>query len=455
MALISGKDINMTEGKMGKAILLFALPLIASNLLQMLFNTADMIVVGRWAENGALAAVGSTMPLTSLFIELFLGLAMGANVVAANHIGANDRMGLGRIANTAVWSGLISGFLVMALGFRYVEPMLVAMQTPADVLPLSVVYLKIYFCGMPFLMLYDFGASLLRARGDTTRPMYFMMFSGGINLALNCLFVIVFHWSVAGVAFATVISEALSAVLVLWALVTDSHDLSFRRANGFLDYGALKDMFRIGLPAGIQGILFAISNILIQSAMNSFGSDVMAGNAAIVSLSNFIYLGMSAFYTAALSFSGQNYGAKQYRRIDQSMFICLAYVFCIGTFGALLLWLFANPLLSLYSDSDVIKAAAMLRLKYGIVFYGLLGTMEVIPATLRGMNISVLPTIVTLLGCCAFRIFWIETVFVAHPTQPILHLSSPISWIITTAVHVICYIVIRRKMTLNSSHVAM
>lgn len=449
MALFSGTEINMTQGRMGKNILLFALPLIASNVLQMLFNTADMIVVGRWAEDGALAAVGSTMPLTSLFIELFLGIAIGANVVAANHIGSGDTQNLGIIANTAMWSGLFSGLMILALSIPFIEPILVRMQTPTDVLPLSALYLRIYFYGMPFLMLYDFGASLLRARGDTKRPMYFMIFSAGVNLALNCLFVIVFHWSVAGVAIATVISEALSAGLVLYALLTDNHALSLKRSNGFITPSVLLDMFRIGLPAGVQGILFAISNIFIQSAMNSFGADVMAGNAAICSLSNFIYLGMSAFYTAALSFSGQNFGAGDFKRVDRSMLICLAYVFAIGTLGSALLWLFADPLLGLYTDSAAIKEAAMLRFQYGIVFYGVLGTMEVVPATLRGMNVSILPTVVTLLGCCVFRIVWIETVFVNYPTQPMLHLSSPVSWIITTIVHLICYKIIRDSLSVK------
>lgn len=444
------KEIDMVNGPLAGKILIFAIPLMCSSILQLLFNAADVVVVGRFAGDNSLAAVGSTSSLINLIIQLFVGLSVGANVIAAKNIGEGQKRNVRTVVHTAVASSLVSGAILLIFGICMSKVLLMWMGTPEDVIHLSALYLRIYFCGMPFLMLYNFGSALLRATGDTKRPLYYLLAAGVINLILNCVFVIAFHMDVAGVALATVISQVISGALIINCLRKETGMLHLDIRQLKIDRETFQQMMRIGLPAGIQGVVFSFSNVVIQSSVNSFGAVTMAGSAAAVSVGDFVYVSMNSFHQAALSFNGQNMGAGKFDRVDKTTGLCVFYVIVIGTFLSVGSYLLGPVLLGIYSTSAAVIAAGMVRMRHCVLFYELCGLMDVMPGCIRGMGFSILPMIVSLLGSCVLRLGWVATIFQTHHTIENLYLSYPVSWVITFGVHMICYFVLRKKVRLKA-----
>jgi len=437
--------MDMCNGPLLKKIILFAIPLMLSGVLQLLFNAADVIVVGRFTGNEALAAVGSTSSLINLLINLFVGVSVGANVLLGKHIGARDEENASKTVHTAVTFALVVGIAMIFVGFFLSRPLLELMGTPEDVINLSVLYMRIYFVGMPAFMFYNFGAALLRAVGDTKRPLYFLTLAGIINVIFNLIFVIVFHMGVAGVALATIISEGISAFLVF---------LCLKGANGVLhlDHRSLsfhKDvaiqMMKIGLPAGLQGCIFSVSNVLIQSSVNSFGSIAMAGNTASANLEGFVYNAMNSLYQTSLSFTSQNMGAKKYKRVDKILIECLVIVMIVGIVMGGGAYLIGTSLLSIYSSDPQVISYGLLRMSLICVPYFLCGMMDVFVGSLRGMGYSVMPMLVSLTGACLFRIVWIFTIFATNRSLFVLYFSYPVSWALTATAHLICYMIVRKK----------
>ena len=452
MARAKKYEIDMTQGALLPKVLMFSLPLIASGVLQLLFNAADMVVVGQWAGKECLAAVGSTGSLINLMVNVFIGLSVGGSVAVARSFGANDPAAVHRSVHTAMSLAIIAGLAVGVLGFVFCRPLLKLMDNP--VLDLATTYMKIYFLGMPFNMVYNFGASILRAVGDTKRPLIYLTIAGVVNVLLNLILVIVFHMNVAGVAIATVASQAVSAVLVVLCLMR-SHGVVHLELKELRIYKRqLIDIAKVGLPAGLQGSLFSISNVLIQSSVNGFGEVVVAANSAGGNLEGFVYTAMNAIHQAALTFASQNLGAGKIKRVRRSVLVCLLTVLAIGFIFGNLMLLCGKPLLSLYLDDpsaiDPLTGVTVLeygikRLSWMLPLYCLCGLMDVMVGTLRGVGYSIMPMIVSLTGACLFRVVWIMTVFAANPTLDILYMSYPISWGLTFATHLLCYLLIARK----------
>lgn len=439
-------EIDMCNGPLLGKILVFYVPLMLSGVLQLLFNAADIAVVGHFAGNESLAAVGSTGALTNLIVNLFIGLSVGANVLVARFYGANQVNELKSMVQTAVATSVVSGVLLVFVGFFVSKPALVLMGTPDNVISHSVLYMRIYFVGMPFMMAYNFGAAVLRAVGDTKRPLYYLMIAGIVNVVLNLVFVIQFSMGVAGVATATVISQAISAVLVIRCLIcTDSvYRLEVKGLKIAPD--KLFKMFQIGLPAGLQGALFSISNVLIQSSVNSFGSVAMAGNTAGSNIEGFVYTSMNALYQSAISFCGQNYGARKYKRVGKVLFICEVLVILVGLVLGNSAYLAGGTLLKIYSTDPEVISYGLLRMRFICVTYFLCGMMDVMVGGLRGIGYSIMPMLVSLTGACLFRVVWIYTVFRQVRTLECLYISYPISWALTFAVHLICFFIVYRKL---------
>lgn len=440
-------EIDMCNGPLFGKILIFYIPLMLSGVLQLLFNAADIVVVGRYAEGGSLAAVGSTSSLINLLVNIFIGLSVGANVLVARFYGAGKQKELSEMVHTAVLTSLISGCVLIVLGIGASGPALRLMGTPEDVIGRSILYMRIYFVGMPFMMAYNFGSAILRAVGDTRRPLYYLLAAGIINVALNLIFVIVFKIGVAGVAIATVISQGISAALVLRCLaMTESvYKLDFKQLRIVPD--KLVKMLQIGLPAGLQGSLFSVSNVLIQSSVNSFGSIAMSGNTAASNIEGFVYTAMNAFHQTAISFTGQNYGAHKIKRIGRILLICQVSVILVGLILGNAAYFFSDTLLQLYAPDDrEVIAFGVLRLSIICTTYCLCGMMDVMVGALRGMGHSIMPMLVSLTGACLFRIVWIYTVFQSYRTLKCLYFSYPISWALTFAVHLICFGVVYFRM---------
>lgn len=438
-------EMDMINGPLFKNILLYAFPLMLSGVLQLLFNAADVIVVGRFAGSQALAAVGSTGSLINLLINLFVGISIGTNVLVARYYGARDLDGIEDTVNTSIITAALGGVALIFIGFFASEPLLALMGTPADVIDQSVLYMRIYFAGMPFFMLYNFGAAILRSIGDTRRPLYFLVIAGVVNVILNLILVIVFHMGVAGVAIATVASQLVSCVLVLRCLLHSSGAIHLDLKHLTFSKDKMVEMLRIGLPAGFQGMVFNISNVLIQSSVNSFGSLVMAGNTAAANIEGFVYTAMNALYQTNLSFTSQNYGAKNHKRIDKVLLYCLGIVFVVGAVVGNAAYFFGENLLGFYTTDPQVVAYGMNRLAIISTTYFLCGLMDVMVGSIRGLGYAVMPMIVSLLGACALRVVWILTIFQLYHTQFSLYISYPISWIVTFLVHLICYIVVRKK----------
>ena len=439
-------EMDMCSGPLLGKLLRFAFPLMLSGILQLLFNAADIVVVGQFAGSQSLAAVGSTSALINLLVNLFIGLSVGTNVLAARFYGAKRDQEMSETIHTSLLVSVISGLVLVALGVALAGPLLELMGTPEEVLPLAVLYMRIYFCGMPVMMLYNFGSAVLRAIGDTRRPLYFLLAAGAINIGLNLFFVIVFHMDVAGVALATVISQAVSAVLVVRCLSRMEGSLKFSFRRLCLKKRILLQMVKIGLPAGMQGCIFSISNALIQSSINSFGPLAMAGNTAASNLEGFVYTSMNAVYQTSLSFTSQNLGGRKYSRINRVWWMTLGIVTVIGLVFGNLMYLFGRPLLGIYSPDAAVADYGLLRMEMVCVPYFLCGVMDVMVGCLRGMGYSLLPMFVSLTGACAFRVLWIYTVFAWDRTLTVLYLSYPVSWLLTLCVHAACYFWLRRRL---------
>ena len=439
-------EIDMLNGPVMPRLISFALPLVLSSVLQLTFNAADVIVVGRFEGDAALAAVGAPGPLINLLVNLFLGLSVGANVVVAQYRGAGDFKQTSAAVHTSVALSILSGVGIGAVGFLLAGFFLSLMKTPADVLPLATSYMRIYFLGMPANMIYNFGAAILRAVGDTRRPLTYLTVSGVVNVALNLLFVIVFHMGVSGVALATIIAQIISAVLVMLCLIRSDGAIHLDVKRIRMEADKVRRIAKVGLPAGLQGILFSISNVLIQSTVNSFGTAATAGNTVASNIEGYIYVSMNAIYQAAITFTGQNVGARRYDRISRVARASLMAVTGIGLSLGCLLMLFMRQLFHIYTGDDTVIAAATVRSSVIAPTYFLCGLMDTAVGLLRGMGSSVLPMAVSLLGVCGFRMVWILGIYPFHPTLTMLYLSYPISWAFTFAVHMICYFRVKRRL---------
>ena len=431
----SAAYVDMLNGPVILPLIRFAMPLMLSGILQLMFNAADVIVVGRFAGDEALAAVGSTGSLTSLIINLFMGLSIGANVVAARYYGAHDFKGMSDTVHTSMLLSLVFGVLLTIIGVIFAPTFLKWMGSPEDVIGLAGIYLRIYFCGMLATMFYNFGAALLRSVGDTKRPLMYLSVAGVVNVVLNLVFVIGFHMSVAGVALATIISQFISAALVVICLVRTEGAIHFDIRKMRIHKRVFIDIVRVGLPAGLQSTMFAIANVVIQSAINAFGSVAVAANSAASNLDGFVYTAMNSISQATTSFTSQNFGAKKYDRIWTIFRASFAVVSVVGLVLGLGVWAFGGTLLKMYTDSADVIAAGMVRLTWMCAPYVLCGIMEIIVGALRGIGYSVAPMLVSVFGACVFRLFWILVVckLPALNNTAGIYMSYPVSWIITEA----------------------
>lgn len=440
-----GYQIDMASGSLVDKILLFSLPLMLSSILQLLFNAADIVVVGRFASSNSLAAVGSTGALVNLIVNVFVGLSIGTNVVVARYLGAQEYDKIQKTVHTSIMVAILSGVFLAIFGFVASRTLLQWMDTPLDVLDLASLYLKIYFLGMPASMVYNFGAAILRAQGDTKRPLYFLTVAGVINVGLNLIFVIFLHMDVAGVALATIISQYVSSSFIIACLRVEEGPLQLDIKELRIDSSLLLEVAKIGLPAGIQGSIFSLSNVVIQASVNSFGSIVMAGNSAAANLEGFVYVAMNAFYQSALTFTGQSVGAKNYKRVNKILFACLFLVSITGLVLGMGVYLLGKPLIGIYTTDPLVVEAGIVRLKYVSQVYFLCGLMDVMVGILRGIGYSVMPMIVSLLGACAFRLLWIWIIFPLYRSIDTIYISYPISWILTFSIHLLCYILVKGR----------
>lgn len=444
-------EIDMCSGSVFGKMLLFALPLMCSSILQLLFNAADIVVVGRFAGDNALAAVGSNTALINLLTNLFVGLSVGSNVLTAQYYGAKKDSDLKETVHTSMLLSIYSGVLLTVIGLAGARGLLELMQAPPEVLELAVLYLRIYFLGMTSTMVYNFGSAILRAVGDTKRPLYYLLGAGIVNVVLNLFFVIVCHMGVAGVGVATVISQTISAVLVVHCLVREQGGIHLELRELAISKDKLGKIMQIGLPAGFQGTVFSLSNVVIQSAVNSFGNIAVAGNSAAANIEGFVYMAMNAFYQATISFTSQNYGARQYRRIYKILFAGELCVIITGLLLGNIAVFFGNALLGIYSPSAEVIAAGMVRMRIICTVYALCGIMDVLVGALRGIGYSIIPMVVSLIGACGLRLLWIATVFQIpeYHSLSTVYISYPITWTITLTVHAITFALAARKVLKN------
>lgn len=437
----------MCRGSVFKKMLLFAIPLMCSSILQLLFNAADIVVVGRFAGDNALAAVGSNSALINLLTNLFVGLSIGSNVLTAQYYGAKKDTDLKETVHTSMLISIYSGLILTVIGILGARVLLEMMQAPPEVLDLAVLYLRIYFVGMTSTMVYNFGSAILRAVGDTKRPLYYLLGAGIINVILNLFFVIACKMGVAGVALATAVSQTISAVLVVRCLIQEQSGIHLELKELAISKEKFFRIMRIGLPAGFQGTVFSLSNVVIQSAVNSFGNIAVAGNSAAANIEGFVYMAMNAFYQATISFTSQNYGASQYKRIYKILFAGELYVIITGMILGNLAVFLGDSLLGIYSPSTEVIAAGMARLKIICTVYALCGVMDVLVGALRGIGYSVVPMIVSLIGACGLRLLWVATIFKIpqYHNLTTVYLSYPITWTITLTVHAITFAVAAHK----------
>jgi putative MATE family efflux protein len=444
--IFENRDKDMCNGPIFGKMILFALPIMAMNILQLMFNAADMVVVGRFAGKEALAAVGATGAIINLIVNLFMGLSVGTSVIVAQDCGAKRQEAVSKSVHTSIAISIIGGLLVMAFGLVLCNPLLKMMGTPMDIIDLSALYLRIYFLGLPASMIYNFGSAILRAVGDSRRPMYYLLVAGIVNVILNLYFVIVLHMSVEGVAWATVISQYLSMILVLLGLIRNKEEsirLTLKRLR--IDGRKLKQIIQIGLPAGLQGLLFSISNVLIQSAINSFGSAMVAAGSAAGNIEGFVATSMNAYYNAAITFTGQNMGAKKYDRIDKVAKICTILIFATWIILGGLTMIFSRPLLSIFTTDPEVIRLGVIRINVLMIAYFTCGIMNVYPGLTRGMGFSVLPMICTLVGACLMRIVWLATFFAWFPTVIMLFVCYPITWALAGIGQVASFLYARKK----------
>jgi len=423
----------MCHGPLLSQIIRFTIPLIISGALQLCFHSADLIVIGRFASHRALAAVGATASLTMLLVNIFFGLSIGTNVLAARYLGENNRKKISRTVHTAIFTSVIGGTVLAFIGIFLSRPMLALMGTPEDIIDMSVLYMRICFAGMPCLMLYNFGSAVLRAMGDTTRPFYFLLFSGIVNVLFNLFFVIVFHWDVAGVAAATVISQAISGFLVLRVLQNTRGPCRFKWQNFRFRWENIREMLWIGLPAGFQSSCFSLSNILIQSSINTFGSAAIAGITAANTLEMICFICMGSIGQAVVSFVGQNHGGKKFSRVRDSIKICAILAVSCSIVSAIFIFSFGRPLLGIFNTDPAVIDYGMRKFCITLPLIFTCSLMEVFTGALRGLGHSVSPTVITVFFVCIMRVIWIYTIFRIYPTLEGLLISYPVTWVLNAA----------------------
>lgn len=442
------KERNLLEGPLLSNIILYTVPIILTSVLQLLFNAADLVVVGRFCGSLSVAAVGATTSLTNLLVNFFVGLSVGAGVAVAHAIGSRETEWVHRTVHTALPMALVCGAVVTVLGVGLSGTLLQMMGTPEDILPLSGRYMKIYFSGITFTMVYNFCAAILRAAGDTRSPLIYLSLAGVVNVVLNVIFVTLLDMNVAGVALATVISQGISAVLVLRALMkrTDACRLELKKVRFYR--AQIGKIIRIGLPAGVQSAMFGISNVLIQSSFNSFGAVFVSGNSAAMNIEGFLFVSLNAFHQTAVNFIGQNAGARRYDRVKKILGICCASVTVCGIALGTAMWSAGPKLLSLYiTDSAEAIAYGMVRMTFMALPYFLCGLMDVTTGALRGLGVSFIPMVISVLGVCGIRILWVATIFrlPGFHTPQCLYISYTVSWIVTLICQATAFLLVYRR----------
>lgn len=445
MSKVKNKQMDMIHGPMFYKILFFALPLAASSILQQLFNSADVAVVGRFAGSAALAAVGGNSPVINLLINMFVGLSIGANVIIANFIGQGREDKVKEAVHTVMSVALISGVSLLVIGIIIAKPILLMINTPSEVINLAVLYLRIYFLEMPFVMVYNFGAAILRSTGETRKPLYCLIISGIINILLNLLLVIVFHLSVAGVAIATVIADGVSAFLVVYFLSHSDDAIRLNIRELSLNKEIVVKVIKIGAPAGLQGVVFSLSNVFIQSAINGFGTHAMAGSSAGLNYEYFTYYMINAFNQTAVTFTSQNYGAKDLERCKRAFRISLVTGMALTLVMSFIFVGATDFFAGIYTNDPVAIKYAIIRMKHVTLLECLTGVYEISGGALRGMGHSLLPALLTVIGSCGFRVVWLYTVFKVVPTFTMLMNVYPVTWVITGTMVMTSYLIIRKR----------
>lgn len=450
--MAKSNEIDMLHGPLFMKILMFSLPLAASSVLQQIFNSVDVAVVGHFASKQALAAVGSNGPVISLLINLFLGVSMGANVIISNHIGQNDADGIRKSIRTIEMVSVLSGLVLMVIGIAAARPILTLMGTPDDVLPMAISYLQIYFLSIPFFLIFNFGAAILRSMGDTRRPLYILVVAGVANAILNLFFVIVLKMGVEGVAIATGIANAISALLIILLLRKENEPYRIHIKEAKIYWSELKRMLIIGIPAGLQGMVFSISNVLLQSAINSHGADAIAGSAAALNFEYYCYFVICAFNGAAITFIGQNYGAGNKERVKRIFWICMGMsLVCCGFLNGLFTWQH-EFFLSFFSNDANVQAYGKIRMEIVLACQFMASSYEISASALRGMGKSMLPTILTVFGTCLLRIVWVYEVCPVWTSFSTIMLVYPVSWVATgTMVSMAFYLTVRKRLSTSTS----
>lgn len=446
MAAVKKYQVDMTHGPLLGKIIRFAIPLMMANAMSLMFNAADLIVVGRFADSSAMAAVGAAPGFNNLMLNLFWGVASAVNVLVSRYTGAKDRKNVFSSVHTSIAVAVIGGILMCILGIAVTRPMMRLMAVPAEIFDKACLYTWICCLGIPFMVLYSFGSAILRAIGDTKRPLTYMMIAGTVNVLLNLLFVIVFKMDVAGVAIATKLANVLSAILVLRALNVsrEQYRLIWKRLH--VKGHIVKELFRIGIPAGVQGMMYSVSNMIIQSTINSFGKEAIAGSTAALSIEGVVHVAFSSFGLAVVSFVGQNNGARKPKRVIRSILLCLSCscVTALVLGGTALL--LKRQLLGIYNPDTAVIDWGCIRMNYQLPFYFLVATIEVLTGSLRGLGYSLGPTIISMFGACAFRVFWIFCIFPHDPRMENVMISYPVSWVLVAAGTGTMLIIICRKM---------
>lgn len=435
----------MCNGTIMDKLVSFSLPLMLSGILQLMFNAVDVIVVGRFAGSQALAAVGSTTALINMFVNLFMGISLGTNVLAARFFAAGKDRQMSETVHTSIAFAAISGIVMVFVGIFFSKFALELMATPADVIEQSTLYMRIYFLGMPFFMLYNYGTAILRAVGDTKRPLIFLIISGVINAVLNMILVIVFHLAVAGVAIATVFSQMISCILVLRCLYRSEGSYQFRFSKLMLKGCYLKQIFQVGVPAGIQSTVINFSNVLLQSSVNSFGSIAMAGYTAANNILGFLFVSVNSVTQACMSFTSQNYGVRKWKRMDKILVDCMILSMIVALVLGGGSYIFGSQILRIYTENEEVIRCGMEILSYTTLTYFLCGFMDLFPGAMRGMGFSAAPMMLSIVGTVGTRIVWIFGIFPRYRSLSVLFISYPVSWILTIAMQVVCFFIVRRK----------
>lgn len=438
-------EIDMCNGSIMDKLISFSLPLMLSGILQLMFNAVDIVVVGRFSGSQALAAVGSTTALINIFTNLFIGISLGANVLAARFYASGKEKEMSETVHTAITLALISGIIMAGVGLLLAKLALELMGTPSDVIELSTLYMRIYFCGMPFFMLYNYGAAILRAVGDTKRPLIFLIISGVANAGLNMILVIIFHMGVAGVGIGTVISQLISCILVLRCLYKSEGCYQLRFSKLKIQKVYLRQIFQVGIPAGIQSTVINFSNALLQSSVNSFGSTAMAGYTAANNILGFLYVSVNAVTQACMSFTSQNYGVGKYKRMDRVLINCLILSVVISGVLGCGSYAFGTEILKVYTEDPKVIQCGLEILSMTTVTYFLCGIMDLFPGALRGMGRSGVPMILSIIGTVGTRIVWIFMLFPQHRSLKFLFISYPASWLFTIVMQVICFYFVRKQ----------